>query len=78
MNRRRTLLLAGLSGAALLAGCASPQPQDYAQEKPVLELDRYFNGRVLAHGIFQKRDGAVARRFTVVMDCHWQGNRHGW
>ena len=75
MNRRRTLLLAGLSGAALLAGCASPQPQDYAQEKPVLELDRYFNGRVLAHGIFQKRDGAVARRFTVVMDCHWQGNQ---
>lgn len=75
MNRRRTLLLAGLSGAALLAGCASPQPQDYAQEKPVLELDRYFNGRVLAHGIFQKRDGAVVRRFTVVMDCHWQGNQ---
>ena len=75
MNRRRTLLLAGLSGAALLAGCASPRPQDFAQEKPVLELDRYFNGRVLAHGIFQKRDGAVARRFTVVMDCHWQGNQ---
>lgn len=38
------------------AGCASPREaaQDYAQEKPVLELDRYFNGRVLAHGIFQK------------------------
>ena len=63
--------LAGLSG---LSGCANPQPSDYAQQRPLLELDHYFNGRVRAHGIFQKRGGAVARRFTVVMDCHWQGN----
>lgn len=75
MNRRRTMLLAALGGAAWLAGCAGPQPQDYAKEQPVLELDRYFNGRILAHGIFQKRDGQVARRFTVVMDCHWEGNQ---
>ena len=75
MNERRTLLLTALSGAALLAGCAGPQPKDYAQEKPLLELDRYFNGRVLAHGIFQKRGGQVVRRFTVVMDCHWDENQ---
>ena len=74
---RRHLLLsaaAGLGALAGLSGCASPQPADYAQERPLLELDHYFNGRVRAHGIFQKRGGAVARRFTVVMDCHWQGN----
>ena len=75
MNQRRTLLLAGLAGTAMLAGCAGPQITDYATRKPALELDRYFNGRVLAHGIFQKRDGEVARRFTVVMDCHWEGNQ---
>ena len=59
----------------MLTGCASPQVTDYAQERPLLELDRYFTGRVLAHGVFQKRNGAVARRFTVVMDCHWEGNQ---
>ena len=75
MNQRRTLLIAGLASVATLAGCAGPQVGDYVQQKPLLELDRYFNGRVLAHGIFQKRDGAVARRFTVVMDCHWEGNQ---
>ena len=75
MNQRRTFLLAGLAGAATLAGCSTPKVQDYASQKPTLELDRYFNGRVLAHGIFQKRDGAVARRFTVEMDCHWEGNQ---
>ena len=75
MNTRRHALLTLLAGTAVLTGCANPQVADYAQERPLLELDRYFTGRVLAHGIFQKRNGAVARRFTVVMDCHWEGNQ---
>lgn len=75
MNTRRHALLALLSGTAVLTGCASPQVTDYAQERPLLELDRYFNGRILAHGVFQKRGGEVARRFTVVMDCHWEGRQ---
>ena len=75
MNTRRHVLFTVLAGSAVLAGCASPQVSDYAQERPSLELDRYFNGRIHAHGIFQKRGGEVVRRFTVVMDCHWQGNQ---
>ena len=75
MNTRRHALLTLLAGTAVLTGCANPQVTDYAQERPLLELNRYFNGRVLAHGVFQKRNGAVARRFTVVMDCHWEGNQ---
>ena len=75
MNTRRHALLTLLAGTAVLTGCANPQVTDYAQERPLLELDRYFTGRVLAHGVFQKRNGAVARRFTVVMDCHWEGKQ---
>ena len=75
MNTRRHALLTLLAGTAVLTGCANPQVADYAQERPLLELDRYFTGRVLAHGVFQKRGGEVARRFTVVMDCHWEGNQ---
>ena len=75
MNTRRHVLLALLAGSAVLAGCASPQVSDYVQQRPKLELDRYFNGRIRAHGIFQKRGGEVVRRFTVVMDCHWEGNQ---
>ena len=75
MSTRRHVLLALLAGSAVLAGCASPQVSDYAQQRPKLELDRYFNGRIRAHGIFQKRGGEVVRRFTVVMDCHWEGNQ---
>ncbi len=57
-----------------LAGCASPTPQDYASEKPTLDLQRYFNGDVIAHGIFSDRSGKVVRRFTVLMKCQWTGD----
>ncbi len=78
MNRR--WLLAGssaafIAAAATLAGCAGPQPADYAAEKPVLDLKTYFNGDLTAHGIFTDRAGKVARRFTVVMTGTWTGNQ---
>jgi Protein of unknown function (DUF3833) len=73
MNRR-LLLTSGASAAALsLAGCAGPQVSDYASDKPVLDLRRYFNGTLDAYGVFTDRSGKVVRRFTVVMRCSWQG-----
>ena len=75
MTTRRHVLCALIAGPAVLAGCAGPKVVDYAEQRPRLELDRYFNGRVRAHGIFQKRSGEVARRFTVIMDCRWEGNQ---
>jgi len=71
----RRAALAGLAGfAALAAGCAGPDPQRYAAEKPVLDLKTYFNGQVDAWGVFQDRSGAVVRRFTVDMRCSWDGD----
>jgi Protein of unknown function (DUF3833) len=70
--------LAALAGAAalVLAGCASaPTPADYAAEKPVLDLKTYFNGPLVAHGIFTDRAGKVVRRFTVQMTGTWQGKQ---
>ncbi|CDM24958.1 Putative lipoprotein precursor [Castellaniella defragrans 65Phen] len=75
MTTRRHVLCALIAGPAVLAGCAGPKVVDYAEQRPRLELDRYFNGRIRAHGIFQKRSGEVARRFTVIMDCRWEGNQ---
>lgn len=72
--QRRLLLAAGLAGAATLAGCAGPQVAQYAAEKPVLDLRRYFNGTLDAYGIFTDRSGAVVKRFTVVMRCTWNGD----
>ena len=73
--KRRFVLPALLSGAALVLGCASPSPGDYAAEKPVLDLKSYFSGELTAHGLFTDRSGKVARRFTVQMTGTWQGSQ---
>jgi hypothetical protein len=75
--QRRTLLTGAAAGAALgLGACASsPTPADYAGEKPALDLRQYFNGKLIAHGVFTDRGGKVARRFVVDMDCTWNGNQ---
>ena len=72
----RTLLIgAHLFAVLVLAGCgATLQPSDYTAEQPKLDLKSYFNGTVDAWGIFQDRSGKVIKRFTVVMDCHWEGD----
>ncbi|MCE2908623.1 MAG: DUF3833 domain-containing protein [Burkholderiaceae bacterium] len=72
---RRGALAALLAASALVLGCASPAPADYAGEKPVLDLKRYFNGELVAHGIFTDRSGKVARRFVVQMTGTWTGNQ---
>jgi hypothetical protein len=72
--KRRSILALAAASAAVLAGCASPTPVDYASEKPVLDLKNYFNGDITAHGLFTDRSGKVVRRFTVDMKCSWQGD----
>lgn len=73
--KRRLLLSGGIAAATLLTGCASQNLADYANDKPALDLATYFNGRVLAYGMFQDRSGQIVKRFTVVMGCSWNGNQ---
>ncbi len=73
--KRRLALTAG--AAALLGtvvGCSTQQIADYANEKPALDLSRYFNGTLDAYGVFTDRSGTVVKRFTVVMTCTWTGD----
>jgi hypothetical protein len=58
-----------------LSGCASQDIRQYANERPVLDLSQYFNGKVMAHGVFQNRSGQVVRRFVVEMDGRWEGHQ---
>ena len=74
-DRRRCVLgiAAACATPAALTGCAGPTVSDYAAERPTLDMRRYFDGQVLAHGLFLDRSGAVKRRFTVTMLCRWSG-----
>jgi hypothetical protein len=75
MMNRRILVLGGIATAASLGGCASPTIDDYAGQKPRLDLRTYFNGMVDAWGIFTDRNGKVVKRFTVEMKCQWQNDQ---
>jgi hypothetical protein len=70
---RRWFLAA--TAAVLLSGCASRSVEDYTDQKPVLDLKTYFNGELVAHGVFTDRSGSVQRRFVVQMTGTWQGNQ---
>ncbi len=72
--KRRLLLAAATGSALMLGGCASQSIDQYRAEKPELDLQKYFNGTLDAYGVFTDRSGAVVKRFTVVMNCSWQGN----
>ena len=66
--QRRTLLLTGITataGAMGLVGCAGPNVQDYADQKPTLDLKTYFNGVVDAGGIFTDSIETATMSFSV-------------
>lgn len=71
----KLLLLSLAASLAVLTGCAGPQVGDYAAEQPALDLRRYFDGPIEAHGMFQDRGGAVVKRFTVRMEGRWEGEQ---
>ncbi|WP_285435075.1 DUF3833 domain-containing protein [Pseudomonas sp. fls2-241-R2A-110] len=58
-----------------LASCSQVDVHTYNQEKPALELREFFEGRVEAWGMFQKRSGLVAKRFHVEINGHSEGSK---
>jgi hypothetical protein len=78
LKRRSLLALSGASAALLsiplLGGCASQSIEQYNNQQPALDLQQYFNGSLDAYGVFTDRSGAVAKRFTVLMQCSWMGD----
>lgn len=71
---RRVAISFAVAACATLSGCAAPAPAQYAGAEPKLDVSRYFNGTLDAHGMFQDRSGAVVKRFVVVMRASWQGD----
>lgn len=66
----RRSLLAVLS-VMLLAACTGPELADYRGQQPELLLEEFFEGRTRAYGVFEKRGGEIARRFTVEIQGIW-------
>jgi len=71
----RFLQLALLNVVVMISGgCATPNVENYRDERPVLDLREYFDGEIEAYGMFQNRSGEVIKRFTVAIKASWNGN----
>jgi len=58
----------------VLAACGGrPDLADYAGQGPELELERFLDGRLTAHGVFQDRFGDLRRAFVVDVVGDWDG-----
>lgn len=56
---------------ALVASCASVSVEDYADNKPRLVPETFFNGTLHAHGIVKDRGGKVIRYFNAEIVAKW-------
>lgn len=60
--------------ALTLAGCAgSFDPAIYTGNAPKLVLEDYFRGKTVAYGVFENREGKLAREFKVDATGTWDG-----
>lgn len=63
------------SVAFFLSGCGGASTEDYAAEKPVMDIRKFFNGPVEAWGVLYSFSGKQDLRFYATMEGSWQGNK---
>ncbi|WP_222613642.1 DUF3833 domain-containing protein [Undibacterium seohonense] len=68
MIKKILLALGAVSLTFLLSACAITDVNHYKDVKPQLDLEKFFLGTTDAWGMFQQRNGAVVKRFNVVID----------
>jgi hypothetical protein len=72
MKIKKIILLMSLT---FLFGChSSIDPKIYAANQPKMDIRKYLDGKLEAHGILQDRSGKVIKSFIVEMEGKWQGN----
>lgn len=55
-----------------LAGCSTPVSV-YKDTGPKLQVENFFKGDLVAHGLVQDRNGKVLRRFVANLHGSWKG-----
>ena len=53
-------------------GCGSAQIEDHANQKPSLHLEKFFEGKLAAHGVVKDFRGSVIRHFNADIHASWK------
>lgn len=59
---------------SLLLTACSTSIEKYKNERPELVFEKFFSGKMIAHGFFKDRFNHVKKTFVVDMDTKWAGN----
>ncbi len=65
----RTIVLVVIVGA--LMACSNVRVTDYADKKPLFDVEQFFNGDLTAHGVVKDREGKVIRHFNANIAATW-------
>lgn len=57
-----------------LFSCSGIDPKIYSENQPKMDIRKYLNGKLEAHGILQDRSGKLIKSFYVTMNGTWNGN----
>jgi hypothetical protein len=55
-----------------LAGCSPVTVQEYANNRPLLVPEEFFQGQLTAHGVIKNRGGKVIRYFNADIKAYWE------
>lgn len=55
----------------LLSGCSSTAVEEYAANEPEFDVQEFFQGDLVAHGVLKDRGGKVTRYFTADLKGSW-------
>jgi hypothetical protein len=58
----------------LFSSCSSHKLESYKDERPLISVEKFFNGNLYALGIVQDRSGKVIKRFKVDIQATWKNN----
>ncbi len=56
----------------MLVACHSLTVEDYADRRPALVPEAFFDGELTAHGVVMDRGGRVIRMFNAVIEAYWK------
>lgn len=68
-----SMMLAVVVVSICLSGCSNIKISDYADRKPEMVPEQFFNGRLSAHGVVKNRAGKVIRYFNADIKAYWEG-----
>lgn len=65
-------ILAMLLALIWLTGCSSTGIEEYANNKPEFNVQAFFQGDLVAHGVLKDRGGKVTRSFYADLKGSWK------